>query len=167
VVEVCGHLSGVSQILSGHTDDNGVGDLNGITERLRYFVDLGVDAIWISPIFRSPMADFGYDVSDYVDIDPIFGSMDDFERLVANAHALGIRIILDFVPNHSSDRHPRFIESRRSRSNPNGTGTSGAILHQTVDRLIIGCPSLAAAPGNSIRFQANTITMPFSDPSQT
>jgi glycosidase len=100
------------------TDDNGVGDLNGITERLRYFVDLGVDAIWISPIFRSPMADFGYDVSNYVDIDPIFGSMDDFDRLVAKAHALGIRVILDFVPNHSSDRHPWFIDSRRSRSNP-------------------------------------------------
>src|SRR3954469_23702449 len=100
------------------TDDNGVGDLNGITERLPYFVDLGVDAIWISPIFRSPMADFGYDVSNYVDIDPIFGSMEDFDRLIAKAHALGIRIILDFVPNHSSDRHPWFVESRRSRSNP-------------------------------------------------
>jgi len=82
-----------------------VGDLNGIIERLSYFVDLGVDAIWISPIFRSPMADFGYDISDYVDIDPIFGDMADFERLVEEAHARGIRVILDFVPNHSSDRH--------------------------------------------------------------
>jgi alpha-glucosidase len=100
------------------TDDNGVGDLNGIIERLSYFVDLGVDAIWISPIFRSPMADFGYDISDYVDIDRIFGDMADFERLVAEAHARGISVILDFVPNHSSDRHPWFIESRKSRTSP-------------------------------------------------
>jgi alpha-glucosidase len=100
------------------TDDNGVGDLNGITERLSYFVDLGVDAIWISPIFRSPMADFGYDISDYVDIDPIFGNMDHFDRLVAQAHARGIRVILDFVPNHSSDQHPWFVESRKSRTSP-------------------------------------------------
>jgi alpha-glucosidase len=100
------------------TDDNGVGDLNGIIERLPYFVDLGVDAIWISPIFRSPMADFGYDISDYADIDPIFGDMADFERLVAEAHARGISVILDFVPNHSSDRHPWFIESRKSRTSP-------------------------------------------------
>jgi alpha-glucosidase len=98
------------------TDDNGVGDLKGITERLSYFVDLGVDAIWISPIFRSPMADFGYDISDYVDIDPIFGNMIDFERLIAEAHARGIKVILNFVPNHSSDQHPWFIESRRSRT---------------------------------------------------
>jgi alpha-glucosidase len=100
------------------TDDNGVGDLNGVIERLSYFVDLGVDAIWISPIFRSPMADFGYDISDYVDIDPIFGDMADFERLVAEAHARGISVILDFVPNHSSDRHPWFIESRKWRTSP-------------------------------------------------
>jgi alpha-glucosidase len=100
------------------TDDNGVGDLNGITERLSYFIDLGVDAIWISPIFRSPMADFGYDISDYVDIDPIFGNMDHFDRLVAQAHTRGIRVILDFVPNHSSDKHPWFIESSKSRTNP-------------------------------------------------
>lgn len=77
------------------TDNDGVGDLNGITKRLSYFIDLGVDAIWISPIFRSPMADFGYDISDYVDIDPIFGNMGDFERLVAEAHARRIRVILD------------------------------------------------------------------------
>jgi alpha-glucosidase len=99
------------------SDGNGVGDLNGITERLRYFVELGVDAIWISPIFRSPMTDFGYDISDYIDIDPVFGNMADFDRLVAKSHAHGIRVILDFVPNHSSDQHPWFIESRSSRAN--------------------------------------------------
>jgi alpha-glucosidase len=100
------------------TDDNGVGDLNGITGRLSYLVTLGVDAVWISPIFRSPMADFGYDISDYVDIDPVFGNMRDFDRLIAEAHERRIRVILDFVPNHSSDQHPWFVESRGSRSSP-------------------------------------------------
>jgi alpha-glucosidase len=148
------------------TDDNGVGDLNGVIERLSYFVDLGVDAIWISPIFRSPMADFGYDISDYVDIAPIFGDMADFERLVAEAHARGISVILDFVPNHSSDRHPWFIESRKSRTSPSATGTSGATRHRAEVRPITGCPSLAAAPGSSMKIQANITTTPFLGPSQ-
>jgi alpha-glucosidase len=100
------------------TNDDGIGDLNGITQRLPDLVDLGVDAIWISPIFRSPMKDFGYDISDYIDVDPIFGSMADFERLIADAHARGIKVILDFVPNHSSDQHAWFVESRGSRNNP-------------------------------------------------
>src|SRR5215211_2575563 len=99
------------------TDDNGVGDLNGIIERLSYFVDLGVDAVWISPIFRSPMADFGYDISDYTDIDPIFGTLADFDDLLEHAHALGMKVILDFVPNHTSNEHPWFAQSRSSRDN--------------------------------------------------
>ena len=99
------------------TNGDGVGDLNGITSRLDHLVELGVDAIWISPIFLSPMADFGYDVADYSSIDPTFGTLDDFDRLVAAAHAGGLRVILDFVPNHSSDRHPWFQESRSSRCN--------------------------------------------------
>ena len=94
---------------------DGVGDLAGIRERLDYFVDLGVDAIWISPIFRSPMADFGYDVADYCDIDPLFGTLAQFDDLLADAHARGLKLILDFVPNHTSADHPWFIESRRSR----------------------------------------------------
>jgi alpha-glucosidase len=100
------------------TDDDGVGDLKGITNRLGYLSWLGVDAIWISPIYPSPMADFGYDVSDYCDIDPLFGSLREFDQLVASAHERGIKVILDFVPNHTSDRHPWFVESRSSRSNP-------------------------------------------------
>jgi alpha-glucosidase len=100
------------------TNDDGIGDLNGITQRLPDLIDLGVDAIWISPIFRSPMKDFGYDISDYVDVDPIFGTMADFERLIAEAHARGIKVILDFVPNHSSDQHAWFLESRASRTSP-------------------------------------------------
>src|SRR5262249_10198901 len=99
------------------TDGDGIGDLKGIRERLSYFNWLGVDAIWISPIFPSPMADFGYDVSDYCDIDPSFGSLHEFDRLIAAAHEHGIKVILDFVPNHTSDQHPWFIESRSSKSN--------------------------------------------------
>ena len=97
---------------------DGVGDLKGIAARLDYLVELGVDAVWVSPIFPSPMADFGYDVSNYTDIDPMFGTLDDFDALVAAAHVRGLKIILDFVPNHTSDRHPWFVESRSSRENP-------------------------------------------------
>lgn len=97
---------------------DGVGDLNGIRRRLTYLKWLGVDALWISPIYPSPMADFGYDVSDYCDIDPLFGDLADFDKLLAEAHALGLRVILDFVPNHTSAQHPWFLESRTSRDNP-------------------------------------------------
>jgi alpha-glucosidase len=97
---------------------DGTGDLRGITSRLDYLQWLGVDAIWISPIFPSPMADFGYDVSNYVDIDPIFGNLADFDDLLAQAHARDIKVILDYVPNHTSDQHPWFLESRQSTRNP-------------------------------------------------
>jgi alpha-glucosidase len=100
------------------SDGGGIGDLAGILYRLDHLVDLGVDAIWISPIFPSPMADFGYDVSNYVDIDPSFGNLKTFDLLVAAAHERGLRIILDYVPNHTSDQHPWFLESRASRTNP-------------------------------------------------
>ncbi|MDP9374012.1 MAG: alpha-amylase family glycosyl hydrolase, partial [Chloroflexota bacterium] len=95
-----------------------VGDLPGITGRLDYLRWLGVDALWISPIFPSPMADFGYDVADYMDIHPLFGTLADFDRLVAEAHRRGLRVILDYVPNHTSDRHPWFVTSRASRDSP-------------------------------------------------
>jgi alpha-glucosidase len=97
---------------------DGIGDLNGILQRLDYLVQLGVDAIWVSPIYPSPMADFGYDVSDYCGIDPVFGTLKDFDRLLAEVHRRGLKMILDFVPNHTSDRHPWFLESRSSRDNP-------------------------------------------------
>jgi alpha-glucosidase len=96
---------------------DGVGDLAGIIGRLPYLQALGIDAIWLSPIFPSPMADFGYDISDYTGIDPLFGAMEDFDALVAAAHGAGLKIILDLVPNHTSDRHPWFVESRQSRDN--------------------------------------------------
>lgn len=100
------------------SDGDGVGDLEGIVRRLDYLVELGVDAIWISPIFPSPMADFGYDVSDYVNIEPLFGDLKTFDRLVAETHRRGLKIILDYVPNHTSDRHPWFVKSRASRASP-------------------------------------------------
>jgi alpha-glucosidase len=101
------------------TTGNGVGDLPGITHRLDYLSDtLGIDAIWISPFYRSPMADFGYDVADYTDVDPRFGTLADFDRLLAAAHARGLAVIIDWVPNHTSNQHPWFLESRSSRDNP-------------------------------------------------
>ena len=100
------------------SNGDGTGDLPGIISRLEYLEWLGVDAIWISPIFPSPMADFGYDVSDYTGIDPLFGTLDDFDRLLAAAHRRGLRVLLDYVPNHTSDRHQWFRESRSSRDNP-------------------------------------------------
>jgi alpha-glucosidase len=97
---------------------DGIGDLNGILQRFDYLVRLGIDALWISPIYRSPMADFGYDVADYCSIDPIFGTMADFDRLLQEAHRRGLRVILDFVPNHTSNQHPWFSDSRSSRQSP-------------------------------------------------
>jgi len=97
------------------TSGDGVGDLRGIISRLDHLARLGVDAIWISPFYRSPMADFGYDVSDYCDVDPIFGTLEDADRLIAAAHDRGLRVLVDWVPNHTSDRHPWFVDSRSSR----------------------------------------------------
>jgi glycosidase len=96
----------------------GTGDLAGIASKLDYLDWLGIDAIWISPFYPSPMADFGYDVSDYTDVDPLFGSLDDFDALLRAAHDRGIRVLVDYVPNHTSDQHPWFVESRSSRDNP-------------------------------------------------
>jgi alpha-glucosidase len=100
------------------TNDDGVGDLKGITQRLDYLVELGVDAVWISPFFPSPMADFGYDISNYTAVDPLFGTLSDFEELLDAAHARRLRVILDLVPNHTSDQHAWFVESRSSRTSP-------------------------------------------------
>jgi alpha-glucosidase len=100
------------------SDGDGVGDLEGIRRRLDHLTWLGVDAIWISPIYPSPMADFGYDISDYCGIHPMFGTMDTFDLLLAETHQRGLKLVLDFVPNHTSDQHPWFQESRSSRDNP-------------------------------------------------
>lgn len=100
------------------SDGDGIGDLTGIEAHLDHIASLGVDAIWLSPIFPSPMADFGYDVADYTGIEPMFGDLAAFDRLLAAVHARGLKLLLDFVPNHSSTRHPWFVESRSSRDNP-------------------------------------------------
>lgn len=97
---------------------DGVGDLAGILEHLDHLVWLGVDALWLSPVYPSPMADFGYDITDYCDVDPLFGSLSDMDALISAAHDAGLSVVLDWVPNHTSDRHPWFVSSRSSRSSP-------------------------------------------------
>ena len=100
------------------TNGDGIGDLPGITRKLDYIASLGADIVWISPFFTSPMKDFGYDVADYCDVDPMFGTLADFDALVARAHALGLRVMIDQVLSHTADTHPWFVESRKSRHNP-------------------------------------------------
>jgi Alpha amylase, catalytic domain len=135
------------------TDGDGVGDLRGIISRLPYFAELGVDAIWLSPIFRSPMKDFGYDVSNYVDIDPLFGTMGDFDTLLEAAHKQGLRLLLDFVPNsiHGSCKaDPR-------GGTPSATGIFGATQRPMAGRPTTGYQNSAEALGNSIMRRVNII----------
>jgi alpha-glucosidase len=100
------------------TNGDGVGDLPGITQKLDYIAQLGANIVWISPFFTSPMKDFGYDVSNYCDVDPMFGTLSDFDALIARAHQLGLKIMIDQVLSHTADKHPWFVESRKSRDNP-------------------------------------------------
>ena len=116
------------------SNGDGVGDLNGITSRLNYLQGLGVDAIWIAPCYPSPQVDFGYDVADYTAIDPQYGTLADFDRLVAEAKKRHIRVVMDMVLNHTSDKHKWFEESASSRTNRRQIGTSGttASRHRSV-----------------------------------
>ena len=100
------------------SNGDGIGDLPGITSKLDYIAGLGVDIVWLSPYFKSPMKDFGYDISDYCDVDPMFGTLSDFDALVAKAHGLGLKIMIDQVMSHTAEIHPWFVESRKSRDNP-------------------------------------------------
>ena len=100
------------------SNGDGIGDIRGIIGELDYLVALGVDAIWLSPVYCSPLVDYGYDISDYCDIDPVFGNLDDFRELLIQAHSKGIRVVMDLVMNHTSDKHPWFTESRSSVDNP-------------------------------------------------
>src|SRR2546430_11076960 len=131
------------------TDADGVGDLRGIIARLPYLVDLGVDAIWICPIFPSPMADFGYDVVNYVDIDPLFGTLRDFDVLLAEAHRAGLKVLLDLVPNHPPTAIRGLWRAAVPATMANATGISGAMPEPTALCLTIGYQSSAAARGNS------------------
>src|ERR1051326_2894741 len=98
------------------TNDDGIGDLKGITQKMAYLHDLGVDAIWITPFYPSPNVDFGYDISDYEAIDPMYGTLADFDRMIAEGKKQGVRVLLDLVLNHTSEQHPWFVESRRSKT---------------------------------------------------
>jgi len=100
------------------TNGDGVGDLGGILEKVNYLKSLGITALWLSPFFPSPMEDFGYDVSGYCDVDPIFGTLEDFDRLIRTCHSSDIKMVIDFVPNHTSQHHPWFVESRKNKTNP-------------------------------------------------
>ncbi len=100
------------------SNGDGIGDLNGITSKLYYLKELGIDVIWLSPVYKSPNADNGYDISDYEDIMTEFGTMDDYDRMLKAAHEHGIKIVMDLVVNHTSDEHKWFIESRSSKDNP-------------------------------------------------
>ena len=136
---------------------DGVGDLAGVAEKLDYLRWLGVDAIWLSPIFPSPMADFGYDVSDYTDVDPLFGTLGDLDRLLAEAHRLGLKVVLDFVPNHTSDEHPWFVESRAPPARtPRVSSTSGATPSPTAPRPTTGRATSAVRRGSGTKARDNT-----------
>ena len=100
------------------SNGDGIGDLPGITSRLEYLRELGVDVIWLSPFYQSPGGDMGYDISDYQAVDPVFGTLEDFDRMLEKAHSLGLKVVIDLVVNHTSDQHPWFLESRKSRDNP-------------------------------------------------
>ncbi len=100
------------------SDGDGIGDLRGVLQRIDHLVELGVDVVWFSPVYRSPQDDNGYDISDYQDVDPLFGTLDDLDEVMAALHARGIRVVMDLVVNHTSDEHPWFIESRSSADSP-------------------------------------------------
>ena len=120
------------------SNHDGTGDLSGIRAKLDYVASLGVDAIWISPFFKSPMRDFGYDVSDYRKVDPIFGSNADFNALVEAAHERGLKVIIDMVLAHTSDQHAWFQESRQNRTNSKADWYVGLIPIRTVPLQITG-----------------------------
>ena len=166
------------------SNGDGIGDLNGITEKLDYLKELGVDVVWLSPVYRSPMDDNGYDISDYRSIQPEFGTMEDFDRMLAEMHRRGIRLVMDLVVNHTSDEHPWFVESRSSTKKIHTeTTTSGENRDRTAiqDRRAIwersaiwkrtGSPTtgslfLAGRPGSLTRAPACTIFIFFPESSR-
>ena len=157
VVAARGPLPDLSAVLPGH----GRGDLPGILGRLDYLTWLGVDAVWLGPVYPSPMADFGYDIADFTAVAPVFGTLADLDRLLDALHARDIRLILDFVPNHTSHVHPWFAESRASRDNPKRAWYVWADPGPDGARRTTGGAGSAAAPGSGTRRRGNTTTTPF------
>ena len=149
------------------SDGDGVGDLPGVLARLDHLTWLGVDALWLSPVYPSPMADFGYDVSDYTGVDPLFGTLDDLDRLVAAAHQRGLRVLLDWVPNHTSDQHPWFQASRSSRDDPRRDWYVWRDPGPAAARPATGSTTPAAAPGAGTSGPASTTTGRSPTPSPT
>ena len=135
---------------------DGIGDLQGVTSRLDYLQELGINVIWLSPVYQSPNVDNGYDISDYQAIQPEFGTMADFDELLKQAHRRGIRIVMDLVVNHSSDQHPWFVESR-ARITLIATTTSGANRKRTEARRTIGVRASADRRGSLTRKRTCTI----------
>lgn len=133
------------------SNGDGIGDLNGIREKLDYLKDLGVDVLWLNPIYQSPNVDNGYDISDYRDIMTDFGTMADFDALLADVHAHGLKLIMDLVVNHSSDQHPWFIESRSSRDNPKSDYYIWKDLPRTAVPPTTGAAASAARRGSTTR----------------
>lgn len=138
------------------SNDDGIGDLKGIQAKLTYLKELGIDFIWLNPIYKSPNVDNGYDISDYQAINPEFGTLEDLKDLLAAAHELGIRLIMDLVVNHTSDQHPWFIESKKARTILIATITYGPMRRRRKCR-IIGKVFLADQPGPMIPTQNRPI----------
>ena len=143
------------------TNGDGIGDLKGITSRLDYLADLGVDVLWLSPVYRSPQDDNGYDISDYQDIDPLFGTLEDMDELLAEAHKRGLKIVMDLVVNHTSDEHAWF-QASRDRTTLTPTGIGGVRPGRATSRALrapsrTGGDPISAVPlGSTIRSAANT-----------
>ena len=149
------------------SNNDGIGDLNGITSKLDYLKELGVDAIWITPCFPSPQVDFGYDVSDYEAIDPMYGTMADFDRLVAEGKKRDVRVILDFVVNHTSDQHKWFLDSKSSKTSEHRDwyiwrDGKGRVSRRTTGFRRSDCPR-----GSSIRRRISITTTIFIPSSRT
>lgn len=156
------------------SNGDGIGDLKGITSRLDYLADLGVDVLWLSPVFRSPQDDNGYDISDYQDIDPLFGTMADMDELLAEAHKRGLKVIMDLVVNHTSDEHAWF-QASRDKETRTPTGTGGVLPSRAMSRArpvpsrTSGAPISAVPHGSTIRSAVNTssTSIPRSSPTST
>jgi alpha-glucosidase len=141
------------------SNGDGRGDLPGLLQRIEYIKWLGVGAVWLTLIYKTPNQDFGYDIADFCAIDPRYGTMEDFERVRDALHEAGIKLILDFVPNHTSDQHAWFAESRASRNKP--IGTFGRRLARMAGHPTTGSAGLAAADGNGARRADNSTTIRF------